>query len=213
MEILFRCRVLPIYAYIDQLVTEKNDYAHLSAVIDLIQVTLLQLKVSSMVFDCSLIWAEWALCSISQRISRWDFSNSQAAQGYGTNLQISSLVFLILLIIVEVVCIAWTAHSIFAYWWNDFCNVQIYHAGSEVLNMRKARLLATAVKRIVRHQDCRFVCVAIVEPIFKDFTLNVHRYNFPVLAAVESYLSDLLIVDHDTLLARSMKLEPPYRYV
>ena len=55
MEILFRCRVLPIYAYIDQLVTEKNDYANLSAVIDLIQVTLLQLKVSSMVFDCSLI--------------------------------------------------------------------------------------------------------------------------------------------------------------
>jgi hypothetical protein len=38
------------------------------------------------------------------------------------------------------------------------------------------------------------------------------RYNFPVLGAVESYLSDLLIVDHETLLARSIKLEPPYSY-
>jgi hypothetical protein len=39
------------------------------------------------------------------------------------------------------------------------------------------------------------------------------RYNFPVLEPVESYLSDLLIVDEETLIARSMKLEPPYRYV
>lgn len=111
---------------------------------------------------------------------------------------------------------------------SDVCFMQLFHAGSEVLNLRKARLLATAVKRIVRHQDCRCVSnrFSLTEihllrcNLRKHYvldllqlTMETDRYNFPVLEAVESYLSDLLIVDHETLLARSMKLEPPYRYV
>jgi len=125
-------RVLPVYAYIDQLVSEKNDFSHLCSVIDMVQQN------------------EPCVPFLMGYLSEITRIHKQHKD-------------------------------------------MLLNAGSQVLNLRKARLLASAVKRIVRHQDC--------------------RYNFPVLEPVESYLSDLLIVDQETLIARSMKLEPPYRYV
>jgi hypothetical protein len=56
-----------------------------------------------------------------------------------------------------------------------------------LLNLRKARHLAQTVKQIIRHQHW--------------------RYDFQDIAHVEAYLSDLLVLDHQTLMARSHACE------
>ena len=71
-------------------------------------------------------------------------------------------------------------------------NAQHDH-GSDVapngqLNLPKARLVSHTVKRIVRHQHW--------------------RYDFETIKPVESYLSDLLVLDAPTLMSRSLACEP-----
>ena len=71
-------------------------------------------------------------------------------------------------------------------------NAQHDH-GSDVapngqLNLPKARLVSQTVKRIVRHQHW--------------------RYEFESIKPVESYLSDLLVLDAPTLMSRSLACEP-----
>eukprot|EP00277_Geminigera_cryophila_P014563 CAMPEP_0179446254 /NCGR_PEP_ID=MMETSP0799-20121207/29650_1 /TAXON_ID=46947 /ORGANISM="Geminigera cryophila, Strain CCMP2564" /LENGTH=147 /DNA_ID=CAMNT_0021235013 /DNA_START=53 /DNA_END=496 /DNA_ORIENTATION=- len=56
-----------------------------------------------------------------------------------------------------------------------------------LLHLRKARHVAQAVKRMVRHQHW--------------------RYHFAEIKPVEAYLSDLLVLDSQTLMTRSRSCE------